>query len=225
MTFLENMLRKGAGAVLVSALGVLSAHGAPAAPAALVEDVMPAQAGVRSLDFVSVGQVIELGSVGKLTLGYLASCVQEQISGGRVTVGTQQSEVQNGQVARSKVECDGGRLVLAANQAVHSGAVAVRSHGPSGEPRVTVHDVSPLIVLPRAGRVVLKRVDVTGERHSIQVDEVPDQRVRLDLAEHDIRLMPGGTYMVSVGGLAQVVQVSAGAARGGVPLVGRLVPF
>jgi hypothetical protein len=210
-------------AAALAASSVLAA--APAAPVALVEEVSPAAAGVRALDFVRAGQVVELGPGGRLTLGYLESCVHERISGGRVTVGARESQVQGGKVERSQAKCDGGRLALAANQAVHSGAVAVRNVGPQSTPNVIVHDVSPLILLPKAGRVTVKRLDVQGERHGLQAEGEADGRARMDLAERDIRLAPGGVYMVTVGGFAQVFQVAQEASRGGVPLVGRLVPF
>lgn len=208
----------GLGLALLSSLAL-------AIPAALVEEVSQATPGVRVLDYVSPGQVVDLGSNGRLTLGYLASCVHEQISGGRVTVGATESQVSNGKVERRKTPCDGTRLALAANQAMHSGAVAVRSMDPSAAPHVIVNDRSPLIFLPKAGRVVVKRLDLTGERHSIEVTKAIEGQLRIDLADNNIELAPGGIYMVTVAGLAQTFQVATGATRGHTPLVGRLVPF
>jgi hypothetical protein len=42
----------------------------------------------------------------------MSSCVRETISGGTVTVGTEQSGVEGGRVFRSNVACDSGNLVL-----------------------------------------------------------------------------------------------------------------
>lgn len=209
-----------AGLVAALAAGVALA----AAPVALVEEA----AGIKTpeaLDYVSEGQVVDLGKGGSLTLGYLASCVHEEIAGGRVTIGEKESKVSNGKVKRAKVACDGGRLVLAANQAVQSAATAVRDVDLKGEPKVVVYDTSPLITLPRTGRVVIKRVDMPGERHTFETGGGATMKTRLDLASENIILMPGGVYMVSVGGLAQIFRVDTEAKRGGVPLVGRLVPF
>ncbi|MFA7384382.1 MAG: hypothetical protein WC001_13130 [Desulfurivibrionaceae bacterium] len=209
-----------AGFLAVLAAGVVLA----AAPVALVEEV----SGIKTLevlDYVSAGQVVDLGKGGSLTLGYLSSCVHEEIAGGRVTIGEKESKVKNGKVTRSKVVCDGGRLMLAANQAVQSAATAVRDVDLKGEPKVVVYDTSPLITLPKTGRVVIKRVDMPGERHTIEMAGNANMKTRLDLANENILLAPGGIYMVSVGGMAQIFQVATEAKRGGVPLVGRLVPF
>lgn len=198
---------------------------AMAAPAALVEDISGQVSGVQLLDFVAPGQVLDLGQGGKLTLGYLASCVREQISGGQVTVGKEQSEVSAGAVQRHKTQCDGGRLALAANQAMHSGAVALRDIDPKAEPSLTLHHVSPLILLPKPGRVVIKRIDQTGERHKIEVAQGPSARPRLDLAEHKIQLAAGGKYMISVGGVALIFQVDKQAGQDQANTLGRVLPF
>src|SRR5262249_23532857 len=60
------------------------------------------------MDYVDPGQVIRLGAHDRIVLGYLRSCWRETISGGTVTVGTEQSEVAGGEVARDKVACEGG---------------------------------------------------------------------------------------------------------------------
>lgn len=217
---MKNLLGLVAGVVLALA------SEAPAAPAplvALVEDVVGTSA-VQPLDYVSEGKVINLGEGGSLRLGYLSSCVHEEIAGGHVTIGEKESKVENGKVTRAKVACDGGRLVLAANQAVQSAVTAVRDVDLKGEPKVVVYDTSPLITLPKTGRVVIKRVDMPGERHTFETGGA-DRKKRLDLVDEKVVLMPGGIYMVSVGGVAQIFQVATEAKRGGVPTVGRLVPF
>ncbi len=196
-----------------------------AAPVALVEDVSPGMKDVQTLSYVASGQVIDLGKDGKLTLGYLGSCAYEQIVGGRVTVGDRESQVRGGKVVRTKVECDGGRLILAANQAVHSGATAVREVDTSDDIGLVIHHVSPLFLLPKVGRVVVKRLDVSGERHTLKVDDDGMSIIRLDLSERDIQLTPGGRYMVSSAGLARRFQISPDAAQDQAPLLGRLVPF
>lgn len=51
------------------------------------------------MDYVEPGQVIRLGAADGLVLGYLKSCWRETITGGTVTVGTEQSQVAGGEVA------------------------------------------------------------------------------------------------------------------------------
>ncbi len=196
-----------------------------AAPAALVEDVSAQGAKVQMLDFVSPGDVVDLGADGSLSLGYLNSCVQEQITGGTVTVGEHESQVTGGKVERSTTQCDGGGLALAANQAVHSGAVAMRDIGTETKLKLTVHDLSPLFLLPKAGKVVIKRVDQTGERHRFRIKSEGDERATLDLHKEQVKLAAGGEYMITAGGIALVFQVASDATTGKVGTLGRLVPF
>jgi len=54
---------------------------------------------------------------GGLFLSYLKSCEHETITGGTVTVGTERSEVKEGQVVRNKVPCNGGKMQLSSQQA------------------------------------------------------------------------------------------------------------
>ena len=80
---------------------VASAHApVPLVPAALVEDVKSATAGVEFMDYVGRGQVIKLGADDVLVLSYLKSCEHETITGGTVVVGAERSDVQGGQVVR-----------------------------------------------------------------------------------------------------------------------------
>ena len=87
---------------------------APLVPTALVEDVKSATADVEFMDYVGNRQVIKLGPSDVLVLSYLKSCEHETITGGTVAVGTERSEVQGGQVVRTKVPCDGGNIQLSA---------------------------------------------------------------------------------------------------------------
>lgn len=192
-----------------------------AAPAALVEDVSSAKAGVQPLDYLDEGRVVELGSGDSLALGYLASCVQERIQGGKVTIGAQQSDVKGGTVQRTSSQCGGARLALAADQSKHSGATAVRNVPLSTEPQLTVFHVSPVIVLARPAATVLKRIDVTGERYRI---EAGTGRA-VDLAARGVALTPSGIYMATAEGRSVIFEVAPTAMGGTAPLVGRVIPL
>src|SRR5215475_518582 len=88
MNAIFGILLQGAGALILSA----SAQ----SPAAVVEDLAGSVPGVQFMDYVEPGQVIRLGAHDRIVLGYLKSCWRETISGGTVTVGNEQSEVQRG---------------------------------------------------------------------------------------------------------------------------------
>ena len=90
---------------------------APLLPIAIVEDVKSQTAEVEFMDYVGSGQVIRLAPGDTLVLSYLVSCEHETITGGTVTVGLVRSDVRDGQVARAKVPCDGGKMQLSSAQA------------------------------------------------------------------------------------------------------------
>jgi len=94
--------------ILLRSAGVLIVTASAQSPAAVVEEIQGSVPGVQFMDYVDPGQVIRLGAHDRIVLGYLRSCWRETISGGTVTVGTEQSEVAGGEVARDKVACEGG---------------------------------------------------------------------------------------------------------------------
>src|SRR5713226_2779068 len=116
-------------AILAIAGGVVAGSVAATAPVqvALVENVSGNPAGVEFMDYLETGKIIELGPRDTIILSYMSSCVRETIIGGTVTVGTDQSEVQAGKVARTTVPCDAGKLLLAADQAAQFGGRIFRS--------------------------------------------------------------------------------------------------
>ena len=111
-----------AAALIVAATPLVALAQGAGKPAAMVEDVKNAPAaGVEFTDFVFTGQTIQLGARGELRLSYLASCRNETIRGGTVTVGERQSSVAGGRVDGSEKPCDTKRF--AANvQTAEAGA-------------------------------------------------------------------------------------------------------
>jgi hypothetical protein len=68
--------------------------------------------GVAFMDYLHLGQVIRLSPHETLVLSYKASCLQEMITGGTVTVGLDRSQVQSGEVQRSVGRCGEGKHEL-----------------------------------------------------------------------------------------------------------------
>jgi hypothetical protein len=68
------------------------------------------------MDYVRTGEVIRLGARDTLVLTYMTSCIRETITGGIVTIGTDWSEVQSGQVLRMRGQCGVGKTVLTGAQ-------------------------------------------------------------------------------------------------------------
>src|SRR3954453_6837949 len=93
------------------------------------------------------------------------SCVREPITGGTVTVGTDQSEVQTGKIARTKVPCDAGKMLLARDKAVQFGGKVFRSASSANvsatgsNPQLTLYGRSPIVELKVPGRLLIQRID------------------------------------------------------------------
>lgn len=199
-----------------------------AAPVAIVEQISDGTAGVERLeafDFVAEGDDIELGSSGKIALGYLESCVREEISGGKVTIGTLQSNVVGGQVSRTRLNCDGQHLSLAANESMQSGVIAFRDIGKPAQPPLTVYSPSPLFKLSGAGKLVVKRIDLVGERHTLRLQEKAGGTQVVDFASEGIALAPGATYMASFSGRTITFRVDGSADIGNRAPLQRMVPL
>lgn len=221
MSAIFNILLQGAGAFILAA----SAQ----SPAAVVEEIQGSVPGIAFMDYVDPGQVIHLGAHDRIVLGYLNSCWRETISGGTVTVGVEQSEVAGGEVARAKVACEGGKMMLSAELAGKSGAMVFRQ-APKPQavaaiphPEFTLYGLSPVFEVRPPGKLVVERLDQPGERHEIAVTE--RELVRgafLDFAKSGVALAPGGIYRAKLADQEIVFKIDPDAKPGDAPLVGRL---
>jgi len=214
-----------AGIVLAGA-GAVSGLGSAPLQVALVEEVSGHPVGAQFMDYVEPGNIIRLEPRDKVVLGYLRSCIRETITGGIVTVGTEQSDVQSGKLERSKVLCDGDRMLRAANAPGPSAGTVFRSLPRTPTAQFTLFGASPLIELNVPGALVIERIDRSGERHAIKVAKGALLHAAFyDLAASGKALAPGGTYKASFGGRELVFKVDAGAQPGRTAVVGRLLRF
>ena len=220
MNVIIGILLQGAGAFILAA----SAQ----SPAAVVEEIQGSVPGVAFMDYVDPGQVIRLGAHDRIVLGYLQSCWRETINGGTVTVGAEQSEVAGGEVARAKVACEGGKMMLSAELAGKSGAMVFRQ-APKPQaaslphPEFTLYGQSPVFELRPPGTLIVERLDRPGERHEFPVTERQLKRgTFLDLADAGVALEPGGLYRAKVADQQIVFKIDPDAKPGAGPLVGRL---
>ncbi len=211
--------------IFVFVLVLVCGPSVAAAPAAVVENVSSPDLGVKFLDFLPPGTSVALGSADTLELGYLGSCIHEKIRGGEVTIGSEQSLVKGGTVERKRVDCDGGALAMAADEATQSGAMALRKV-PFGKPpaKLVVHHRSPYLMLPRAGTVIVQRLEDGSERRELP-SQADGERHFLDLMQAGVLLEPGVAYEVLIAGRALGFQVAADAGGGPAPLLARVVPF
>ena len=217
------------GIPFLKAAGLLIMAAAAQAPVAVVEDVTGSPPGIQFMDYVEPGQVIRLGPHDTIVLGYLKSCWHETITGGTVTVGTEQSAIEGGDVARSKVACEGGKMMLTAELANKSGAMVFRQ-GPNRQsaapsrPEFTLYGLSPVVEVKPSGTLVIERIDQPGERHEVALaDASLVHGVFLDLAKAGVVLAAGGIYRAKVGTQEMVFKIDPKAQSGQAPIVGRLL--
>ena len=214
--------------ILLQSVGALILTASAQSPAAVVEEIQGSVPGIQFMDYVDPGQVIRLGAHDRIVLGYLNSCWRETISGGTVTVGTEQSEIAGGEVARTKVACEGGKMMLSAELAGKSGAMVFRQvpkpqAAAAPHPEFTLYGLSPVFEVRPPGKLVVERLDQPGERYEIPVTE--QQLVRgafLDFAKSGVTLVPGGIYRAKLADQEIAFKIDPDAKPGEAPLVGRL---
>ena len=162
--------------------------------AAIVEDASGSLT-VGLFDVLKEGDEVDLGESGVLTLGYFSSCVSETITGGRVIVGSRQSEVFDGDVARTTVECDGGNVMLSESQQAQSGADVFRdeTQKQKNAKYVSFSDQPILIFSAPIKSLRIRRVDEDGIDKIIAINGAVANFEVLD-----VRLSVGGIYQVRI---------------------------
>ena len=194
-------------------------------PAAIVEEVGSATADVQTFQYLRPGEVVHLGRSGTLVLGYLKSCLRETVRGGRVEIGELQSKIKEGSVKREKVECDGGRSLLSAEQKARGGVVVFRRPEDSQKKLqvrpLRIYSTSPVFTFTHpVGTVEITRLDQPDVTIVLHV-----KGRALDLAQLGKRLAPGARYEAQAGNKAQVFEVDLSESSRNDRLIGRLIRF
>ena len=199
-----------AAVAVVGAAGTAgAAAGLSATPVALVEEIAVPGTRVAIFDTLYQGERMELGEAGRVTLGYLQSCVQERILGGTVIVGREQSEVIDGKLLeRTTVACAGGAMVLSRAQLQASGVVALRAP-PKTSATLESNSRQPLIMTRKSPQLVLSRTDGPRERLTLESQCREDGRCLTDLAELGVTLEPGAIYRIQAGTHLVMLKVAA----------------
>jgi hypothetical protein len=187
---------------------------------AIVEDVSPGIGNLRRFDLIAAGRSAELGQNGRIVLGYLKSCWQDSIAGGRAVVEPLKSLVEGGALTRRRVECDAAGLA----QMNSAGLVARGGNSVAGpalpEPDVNLYGLSPIVISSEPGSLLIERLDATAAPLRLELAES-----KIDLHEKNIALLANGLYRFSRGSTAFVVRIDGLAEPGRAPAVGRLVIF
>lgn len=208
--------------LVVSAASPVSAQGLTA----LVESVAPPREDVRAFDLLAEGTVIELQAGETLILGYMESCVHEEIAGGRVTVGAAESKVEGGKVKRIVTPCNGSVDPDSAAGSNEAAVVAIRGVGGTDAEGVrVVPAVHPVFVLqagpvPDDPSLIIQRLD--RQETAIRVSLFG--RI-LDLRQTGMKLTPGGIYSAACGDRKVAFKIADNAGVAKVVTLQRVVRF
>src|SRR5215217_2186869 len=199
-------------------LGLLALASPAAAdsPVAVVEDIKGKVTGAEFMDYVTPKAVIKIGDGGSVILSYLKSCRRETISGaGTVVVGTEESAVHLAEVKAEKTNCDPNQAAATVLRSVDATSLP--------KPQLTLYGASPLVEAKGRGKLVIRRLDVPGERQEINLGGTQLKGRFLDFAGENVALVPGGLYAATFKSSQIVFRVDAQAKPGATPIVGRLL--
>ena len=215
---------------IAACLGLLALVSPAAAdtPVAVVEDVQGKVTGAEFMDYVTPKAVIKIGDGGSVILSYLKSCRRETISGaGTVVVGTEESAVHLAEVKAEKTNCDPNQANVTTRETSGVAATVLRSVDSSKattpEPQLTLYGASPLVEAKGRGKLVIRRLDVPGERQEISLGGTQLKGRFLDFARENVALVPGGLYAATFKSSQIVFRVDPQARPGATPVVGRLL--
>ena len=203
----------------------LASPAAAESPVAVVEDIKGKVTGAEFMDYVTPKAVIEIGDGGSVILSYLKSCRRETISGtGTVIIGTEESAVHLAEVKAEKTNCDPNQTNATTRETSGVAATVLRSVDSSTpRPQITLYGASPLVEAKGRGKLVIRRLDVPGERQEINLGGTQLKGRFLDFASENVALVPGGLYAAAFKSSQIVFLVDAQAKPGATPIVGRLL--
>jgi hypothetical protein len=209
---------------------VFAAPALAQAPVAIVEDVVGNSGGVDFMDYLETGKVIHLGVKDMIVLSYLKTCVRETITGGTITIGSGQSDVQSGQVERTTVDCEVGKMIQASQQANETAGLVFRSLRPpkaikpAHDPQFTLYGLCPIFEVNGSGTLVIERLDKPGERYVLPIAQKQLMHGTFyDFAANGKSLAAGGVYGAAWSTHQVVFKVDPGAKPGRTAIVGRLL--
>ena len=188
-------------------------------PVAIVEAVSVG-APVTLFSYLLQGQVIFLDADAVMQIGYLHSCVQEQVRGGIVTIGRERSRVEGGDRTETVLDCRGATAVLTQSEIEHSAAIVMRK-AITTTPQLRLASASPFIAPQRAAdSVSWERLDRSEPATTLAL-----RNGAADLADLGVTLDRGGIYRFEAGESFVIVEVAADARSGTGPILLRLLSF
>ena len=214
---------------ICAGLLALASPAAAESPVAVVEEVQGKVTGAEFMDYVTPKSVIKIGDGGSIVISYMNSCQREKISGiGTVIVGTEESIVHLANVQREKTDCDPKQSLATTQASSGVAATVLRSVDQSKratlpKPQLILYGASPLVEAKGRGTLVVRRLDLVGERQQIDLGGTQFKGRFFDFANENAALVPGGLYAATFKSSQVVFQVDPKALPGATPIVGRLL--
>ena len=213
---------------IIACLGLLTLASPATAdsPVAVVEDIKGKVTGAEFMDYVTARSVIKIADGGSVVLSYLKSCRRETISGaGTVVVGNEESIVDQAVLKAEKTNCDSNQANATTKDTSAVAATLLRSATTTSlpAPQLTLYGASPFVQAKGRGTLVVRRLDLAGERHQIALGGTQLKGKFVDFAGENVALVPGGLYAASFKSSEIVFRVDAQAQPGATPIVGRLL--
>jgi hypothetical protein len=187
---------------------------------AIVEDVSSGIGDLRRFELIAADRAAELGRDGRIVLGYLKSCWQDSITGGRAVAEPLKSLVEGGALTRRRVECDAAGLAQMNSAGLSARGGASLADPALPEPDVNLYGLSPIVISREPGALLIERLDAPAAPLRLELSES-----KIDLFEKNIALDAKGLYRFTRGAAAIVVRIDSLAEPGRAPAVGRLVIF
>jgi hypothetical protein len=190
----------------------LASPAAAQSPVAVVEDIKGKVTGAEFMDYVTPKAVIKIGDGGSVIL----------------SVGTEESAVHLAEVKAEKTNCDPSQANATTRETSGVAATVLRSvdSGKAAslpQPQLTLYGASPLVEAKGRGKLIVRRLDVPGERQEISLGGTQLKGRFLDFANENVALVPGGLYAATFKSSQIVFRVDPQAKPGATPIVGRLL--
>jgi hypothetical protein len=166
-----------------------------AEPVAIVEETENYSGQIQEMDLLENGQIISLGNKGRVKISYLETCVVEDITGGEITVGQEQSKVTGGDIKRKKIgSCSTGGVLLSEAQSNSSGVIAFRgSKNKNLRNSIIIFSRVPKIYASKEGHLSINEIN----NKKIIFSEKIKKGMNI-FSKDSIDLLPGSKYIFEV---------------------------
>lgn len=194
---------------------------------AIVEDVSSSVTDVQPMELLRTGRQIRLGESDTVIISYFSSCQRESIQGGEIVVGTTQSDIKGGNIARKRVACDASALALSPEQANQSATMVFRKpdNVTSGDPvaaeaKFVMSTRLPLVFAPDLDSMTVEDLRHPGRHWSVKF-----RKGVADITAGREPLERGGVYRLVAGERSLAFRIGKEATDAPLPLLQRAIRF